>query len=218
MGSVDVASIANSMFDLGAPWQEKIYRTILIYLLLLVALRLAGKRQLMQLTTFDFVVILLLSNTIQNGIIGSDNSVTGAAIGAVVLLFVNNGIAWLLFRSTWLNNTVQGNATTIIEDGTFDKRALRSLRLRDNEVVTLIRHQNLHGVRDVKHGVVEATGSVTIDPFDAHGELHALGQILHRMERIERALNIEHEDHAGPVPSAPEVQTSGNAAGPQTTG
>ena len=82
------------MFALGLPVLEKVLRPIAVYLFLVVGLRLAGKRELAQLNPFDLIVLLTLSNTVQNAIIGDDNSITGGLIGAATLLLVN----WVVVR------------------------------------------------------------------------------------------------------------------------
>jgi len=91
-------SLWHDLFALGLPVAEKVLRPVLIYLFLIIGLRFAGKRELAQLNTFDFVVLMTLSNTVQNGIIGDDNSVSGAMIGAASLLIVNALVVRLLFQ------------------------------------------------------------------------------------------------------------------------
>src|SRR2546427_11197397 len=105
------------MFHLGLPSLEKIIRPMVVYLFLVIGLRLAGKRELAQLNPFDLVVLLTLSNTVQNAIIGDDNSVTGGVIGAATLLLVNYLVVRFLFRHEKLDRLVEGEACTLIEDG-----------------------------------------------------------------------------------------------------
>lgn len=122
---MDFATSISDMFRLDLPVLEKAIRPIIVYLFLLAALRLAGKRELAQFTTFDFVLLLMISNTVQNAIIGNDNSVTGGLIGATVLLLANAGIARLLYAWPGLNRVVIGDATTVIEHGKVLPDALR---------------------------------------------------------------------------------------------
>src|SRR5512132_1763681 len=98
------------MFVLTLPWLEKILRPILVYLFLVVSLRLAGKRELAQLNPFDLVVLLTLSNTVQNAIIGNDNSVTGGIVGATTLLVVNYVVVRFLYSHEKLDRMVEGGA------------------------------------------------------------------------------------------------------------
>src|SRR5579871_3034049 len=99
------------------PVWEKIIRAAVVYIFLIVGLRLSGKRELAQLNPFDLVVLLTLSNTVQNAIIGDDNSVTGGLIGAATLLLLNFLVVRFLFRHEKLDQLVEGQATVLIENG-----------------------------------------------------------------------------------------------------
>src|SRR5258705_10961228 len=105
------------MFVLGLPVAEKILRPIVVYVFLIVGLRLAGKRELAQLNPFDLVVLLTLSNTVQNAIIGDDNSVTGGIIGATSLLVINHLVVRFLYKHRALDQLIEGRADVLIEDG-----------------------------------------------------------------------------------------------------
>src|SRR3954467_11976973 len=105
------------MFVMGLPLAEKILRPIIVYLFLIVGLRLAGKRELAQLNPFDLVVLLTLSNTVQNAIIGEDNTVTGGVIGAATLLFVNYVLVRFLSRHEKLERLIEGEPDVLIEHG-----------------------------------------------------------------------------------------------------
>ena len=113
-----------SIFGLGAPVVEKILRPMLVYLFLVVVLRVFGKRELAQLNPFDLVVLLSLSNTVQNAIIGNDNSLTGGLIGAFALLAMNYLVVRFLFRHRRLDQIFEGKPTTLIEHGKVMKDAL----------------------------------------------------------------------------------------------
>ncbi len=103
-----------SMFHLHQPILEKILRPVIVYIFLVLLLRLFGKRELAQLNPFDLVVLLSLSNTVQNAIIGDDNSVSGGIIGAFALLAINWALAHLLFRMPKLNRALEGGETVLI--------------------------------------------------------------------------------------------------------
>src|SRR5438309_7002841 len=105
------------MFVMGLPLAEKILRPIIVYAFLVVSLRLSGKRELVQLNPFDLVVLLTLSNTVQNAIIGDDNTVTGGVIGATSLLVVNYLVVRFLYKHRKLDQLVEGRADVLIEDG-----------------------------------------------------------------------------------------------------
>src|SRR6266446_4464401 len=109
--------IWKDMFVVGLPILEKILRPIIVYIFLIVGLRLSGKRELVQLNPFDLVVLLTLSNTVQNAIIGDDNSVVGGIIGATALLVVNYLVVRFLYRHERLERLVEGDADVLMEDG-----------------------------------------------------------------------------------------------------
>src|ERR1700677_5051436 len=111
------SKIWTDMFALGLPIAEKILRPLVVYFFLVIGLRLAGKRELAQLNPFDLVVLLTLSNTVQNAIIGDDNSVTGGIIGAATLLFINFLVVRFLFRHDKLDRLLEGDATILIKNG-----------------------------------------------------------------------------------------------------
>src|SRR6202045_535458 len=109
--------IWKDMFVLGLPLLEKILRPVIVYAFLIIGLRLSGKRELVQLNPFDLVVLLTLSNTVQNAIIGDDNSVTGGVVGATSLLVVNYLVVRFLYDHRKLDQLVEGKADVLIEDG-----------------------------------------------------------------------------------------------------
>src|ERR1700730_1408016 len=110
-------NVLSDMFYLTLPWAEKVLRPILVYVFLIVGLRLAGKRELAQLNPFDLVVLLTLSNTVQNAIIGDDNSVTGGIIGASTLLLVNYLVVRFLYSHDRLDRLVEGEPCFLIQNG-----------------------------------------------------------------------------------------------------
>src|SRR5471032_3591765 len=119
------------MFTLVAPIAEKIIRPIIVYFFLIVALRLAGKRELAQLNPFDLVVLLTLSNTVQNAIIGDDNTVTGGVIGASTLLFVNYVLVRFVSRHEKVERFIEGEPRMLIENGEIKTDCL------DKEAISL---------------------------------------------------------------------------------
>src|SRR6266852_5728897 len=121
------------MFVLGLPIAEKIARPILVYAFLVIALRLAGKRELAQLNPFDLVVLLTLSNTVQNAIIGEDNSVTGGLLGASTLLVTNHLVVRYLYRHQRLDKLVEGSPELLIQHGKTLKRSLNRELITEND-------------------------------------------------------------------------------------
>src|ERR1700733_8044580 len=121
-------TIWQNMMQFGVPWEEKIIRTIAVYTFLLVGLRLAGKRELGQLNPFDLVVLLLLSNTVQNAIIGNDNSLAGGVFGASALLIINWVVVRYLYTHPVVARWFEGDADVLIDGGkVHDVRLKREL-------------------------------------------------------------------------------------------
>ena len=151
--------IAQSMFHLPLPVAEKILRPIIVYVVLIAFLRLFGKRELAQLNPFDLVVLLSLSNTVQNAIIGDDNSVTGGIIGALALLTINWLLMWLLYRSPRINKAMEGSPTTLIRDGQVDHAACQREHLTKEELITVLNRNNYNEPDEVAICVLEPNGT-----------------------------------------------------------
>src|SRR5882672_2077084 len=115
----------HDMFILSVPIAEKILRPIVVYVFLIVGLRLAGKRELAQLNPFDLVVLLTLSNTVQNAIIGDDNTVSGGVIGASTLLLVNYVLVRFISRHEKLERFIEGDPDVLIENGQITSDCLK---------------------------------------------------------------------------------------------
>ena len=116
----------SDMFVLGLPIAEKVLRPIVVYVFLVIGLRLAGKRELAQLNPFDLIVLLTLSNTVQNAIIGEDNSVTGGLIGAATLLTLNHFVVKYLYNHERLNQLIEGDSCVLIEAGKLKMDTLKT--------------------------------------------------------------------------------------------
>ena len=139
---------------------EKAIRTVGVYLAITVLLRLAGKRDLAQLNAFDLVVILLLSNVVQNAIIGPDNTLLGGIIGAVLLVSLNAVIVRLARRDDRVATLLEGTPTTLARDGQWDTEALRKEGLRKADVQAALRRQNANSVAEVDKITIEPGGAI----------------------------------------------------------
>ena len=128
----------HSLFDIGIPVAEKIIRPFLIYAFLIVALRLAGKRELGQLNMLDFVVLLAVANAVQNGIIGSEVSITGAVIGATVLLVTNALIAELTVRYPKLRKVLVGRSAELVHNGQMNRQKMRHERISEEDITNAV--------------------------------------------------------------------------------
>jgi uncharacterized membrane protein YcaP (DUF421 family) len=151
------------MFHLSLPVVEKILRPVIVYLVLVAFLRIFGKRELAQLNPFDLVVLLSLSNTVQNAIIGDDNSVSGGVIGALSLLSINWLLTRFLYRAPGFTKLFQGTQTTLILDGTVDHAALRREALTEEELLSVLHKQSFDTVEEVRRCVLEPNGTFFIE-------------------------------------------------------
>jgi uncharacterized membrane protein YcaP (DUF421 family) len=153
----------NSMFQLPLPVLEKILRPIIVYLFLIVFLRVFGKRELAQLNPFDLVVLLSLSNTVQNAIIGNDNSVTGGMIGAFSLLAINWILMRILFKLPKANAALEGTKSVLIERGVVDPVALKKETMTEIELLSVIHKQGLNDISEVETCVLEPNGTFYVE-------------------------------------------------------
>lgn len=178
--------VLNHMFQLPLPLIEKLARPVIVYLALVLLLRMFGKRELAQLNPFDLVVLLSLSNTVQNAIIGEDNSVTGGLIGAFGLLAINWLVVRTLFRSPRLTRIFEGHATVLVREGRIDKTAMERESLTHEELVEAIHRQGFERLTQVKRCILEPNGTFYIEGLepsaaeDRHAELIAKLDVLSR--------------------------------------
>jgi len=190
-------TIATDLFVPGVSILEKVIRTILVYVFLLVGLRLAGKRELGQLNPYDLVVLLLLSNTVQNAIIGNDNSLGGGIIGATVLLVVNYGVVRFLFLHPRLDRIAEGRAIEVVRDGRVLDRRLRRELITRGELISAARRQGIDDLSQVACARLEVGGALTFvlkQPTVAERFQEELGQRLDRLEgKLERLLEIREQ-------------------------
>lgn len=153
--------IWKDMFVLGIPLLEKILRPIVVYAFLVVGLRLAGKRELVQLNPFDLVVLLTLSNTVQNAIIGDDNTVLGGLIGATSLLITNFLVVRFLYGHRKLDQIVEGKADILIEDGKVRPQHLKTELITMAQLEAAARKQGFGSLSEVEQCVLEPGGTMT---------------------------------------------------------
>jgi uncharacterized membrane protein YcaP (DUF421 family) len=155
------------MFSLDVSGWSIVLRTVIVYVALLLGLRLAGKREMGQMTPFDLVVILLIANAVQNAMVGPDTSVTGGLIAAGVLIAGNYGLAEARERLPWLRRAVEGTPTPLINGGKLVAEHLRREGLDEDEILMAIREHGVADVKDVRMAVLETDGSISIVPADA---------------------------------------------------
>jgi len=178
----------NDMFALMLPIAEKVLRPVIVYLALVVLLRIFGKRELAQLNPFDLVVLLSLSNTVQNAIIGSDNSVSGGLIGAFTLLAANYLVVRFLFKHRRLDQLVEGKSTTLIERGKVLPKNLAKELLSHSELLTVLHRQGFDDVDEVDQCVLEPSGTFAVKRKVPAQEDVQYAELIRRLEHIDMRL------------------------------
>lgn len=174
------------MFHIPVPVLEKILRPIIMYVVLIVFLRVFGKRELAQINPFDLVVLLTLSNTVQNAIIGEDNSVLGGIIGALSLLGINWLLNRVLFRSPKIWSMFQGKPAILIRDGEVQYDALKQEVLTEQELTEILHKQQIHSPEEVKLCALEPSGNFFIDKQeDATAQAH-YRELIHKIDALTR--------------------------------
>ena len=175
-------------FALMLPLAEKMLRPAVVYLFLVVLLRIFGKRELAQLNPFDLVVLLSLSNTVQNAIIGNDNSLTGGLVGAFTLLGLNYLVVRFLFRHRRLDQLLEGSPTVLIEHGHIVKKNLARELLSRSELMTVLHRQGFYALDEIDQCVLEPGGTFAIKRKEPpRSDLHYL-DIMQRLESIDTKL------------------------------
>ena len=146
--------------DIGVA--EKVVRSVVVYGFLLIAFRLCGKRQLGQLTAFDLVVLLIISNVVQNAVIGNDNSLGGGLIGATTILILNLLVAYVTFRFKRADRVVEHSPTLLVRHGRILRQNLRRERLGPRDLRAALRHHGVVSVRDIRYAFLEEDGHVSV--------------------------------------------------------
>ena len=178
--------ILDHMFQMQLPLVEKLLRPVIVYLALILLLRLFGKRELAQLNPFDLVVLLSLSNTVQNAIIGDDNSVTGGIVGALSLLTINWLVVRVLFRSKRLTRALEGRATILVRNGQPDLRAMERESLTREELLAVIHRQGFEGFHQVHRCELEPNGTFYVEPFDPSVADRRHSELMARLDALVR--------------------------------
>jgi uncharacterized membrane protein YcaP (DUF421 family) len=181
----------HAMFAEQIPLAEKILRTVIVYARIAVLFRLTGKRGLASMNTFDVVVIFLLSNVVQNAIIGNDTSLTGGIIGAATLVAVNTCLNRLIAVSAAAARVFDGRATTVISDGHVVDRALRRLGMRRSELNTAVHLQGADDIAEIGRGSLEPGGQLvlTLKKGEQGATKSDVAELASRLRRIESLLS-----------------------------
>jgi uncharacterized membrane protein YcaP (DUF421 family) len=177
-------NIWKDMFVLGLPLLEKILRPVIVYAFLVISLRLSGKRELVQLNPFDLVVLLTLSNTVQNAIIGDDNSVSGGLIGASSLLLINYLVVRFLYGHRKLDQIVEGKADVLVENGKVHVERLKRELITMPQLGAAARKQGFESLSEVAQCVLEPGGTLTFIGIKPDTEAVRHQELLLKLERL----------------------------------
>jgi len=187
------------MFVLGLPVAEKILRPVFVYIFLIAGLRLAGKRELAQLNPFDLVVLLTISNTVQNAIIGDDNTVIGGLVGATTLLAVNFIVVRFLFRHPKLDRLAEGHATTLIHQGKLVRSQLSAEVISESELVAAARRQGFGHLGEIEEAVLEPGGIITFTGKKPAPDELRHQELLSKLEKLSQELAALRSAQAPPT-------------------
>src|SRR5437016_5089720 len=177
-------TLLHHMFALGVPVTEKVLRPVVVYACLIIGLRLAGKRELAQLNPFDLVVLLTISNTVQNAIIGDDNTVTGGIIGAGTLLFVNHVVVRYLYGHEQLERLVEGDPDLLIDSGCVRRDRLKQELITMGELESAAHKQGFASLDDIDRAILEPGGTICFFAKRPTPESARHQELLARLDQI----------------------------------
>ncbi len=187
--TISATALAQNMFHLALPIAEKMLRPLIVYVFLVAALRIFGKRELAQLNPFDLVVMISLSNTVQNSIIGDDNSVTGGLIGAVTLLVTNYLVVRFLFGHRRLDQVIEGSPTVLIENGRLNRSALAKELMTESELLTAAHRQGFSRLGEIERCVLEPGGTFLVEGRTPSLAERRHSELLAQLEQIKKQLD-----------------------------
>ena len=150
------------MWNIAVPVWELVVRAVVVYGFLIVLLRLIGKRQIGQLAPFDLVLLLVLSNAVQNSMNGGDNSLVGGLVSATTLIAVNYGIGLATFRNKRLEALIEGRPELIIHNGRVFEDAMRNAKLTHHELTAALRQAGCTCAEEVQAAILENNGSISV--------------------------------------------------------
>lgn len=182
--------IWKDMFVITLPILEKILRPVIVYFFLVVMLRLSGKRELVQLNPFDLVVLLTLSNTVQNAIIGDDNSVAGGLLGATSLLATNYLVVRFLYKHKNLDQIVEGKADILIEGGTVRTTHLKKELITMVQLEAAARKQGFASLSEVDQCILEPGGTLTFVAKKPDVEVKRHQELLEQFAELKEELAL----------------------------
>ncbi len=157
-----------NLLNLGEPVLEIMFRAALVYLLVLIALRLSGKREIGQMNAFDLVLLLLLANAVQSSMVGADVSIVGGLVAGGTLVAMNVLVATLRLRSPRLRRLLQGTPTVLVLHGELQPAALKREAIDEDTLHAALREHGFAEVSEVEMVVLEIDGSISVVPTSTH--------------------------------------------------
>ena len=197
MGHLLPMQSLTDMFVVPVPVLEKVVRALLVYLFLIFALKIWGKRVMAQLNPFDLVVLLILSNTVQNAIIGNDNSVSGGVIGAVALLVFNNFLVRQLYSHSRLERWIEGRSDLLIDHGKLRLDRLQKDGVSKHELIMAAHKQGFDSFGDIDKAVLAPGGGLWFFRHVPTTDEARQSELLARLDRIERLISERTPPAAG---------------------
>src|SRR5713101_8743816 len=150
------------MWNMAVPWWEFLARGAIVYVFLIVLLRLTGKRQVGQLAPFDLVLLLVLSNAVQNSMNGGDNTLVGGLISATTLIALHYAVAIMTFKSKKLEVWIEGAPRTLIHNGVLNEDIMRSELMTHHELAAALRAAGCTDIEHVRVATLENNGQITV--------------------------------------------------------
>lgn len=147
-------------------WAEKLVRPLLVYFVLFLIFRLANKREMASATVFDFLIILMISNVVQNAMIGNDNSVLGAAAGAAILVILSSLLNRVTSRNVKVRAILEGSPVLLVQEGKVENEMMKQFNISDNDLLAAIRKQGIIRLCDVAFAILELDGSISVIKTD----------------------------------------------------
>ena len=186
-----LGQLLSDLFVPGTSLAEKIVRPIAVYIFLVVILRVGGRRELGQLNAFDLVVLLTLSNAVQNAIVGDDNSLIGGMIGGATLVLLNRGVVRFLYHHRALERRFAGEPVLLVKDGRLIRENLAHELITEEELQAAIRRQGVDRFEACAEVILETSGVVTVLARQPTPDELMLTEVVSRLDRIERLLLSE---------------------------
>ena len=155
------------MFDLSVPWWELVVRALIVYVALVLLVRLTGKRQIGQLSPFDLILLLILSESVQNAMTANEDSITGGIILATTLVALNYVVGIITFKSEKAERIIQGHPEILVRNGKVIEAVMNKAKISQNELESALREAGFFRVEDVKMAILEDNGRVSAEGYES---------------------------------------------------